>query len=630
MKILKARNGIALMAVLVIMLITSLFIPVMFSMSDTSVSIAVKGTERQQASYLARSATEMCVAAFRKVDTKKTKGQGLSTAERTFMAEIDKLVNVENPAFDPYGSVTFETIYMLSKIESGVEDIQYVSGETAKEDLMEKSYNLIGEATCTVTYDGSVTYYQTFTDKQKPTEILKPNPAVDTVEEYKADLIDREKKYKELMKTFHEDVKGSDTVGYSYSKKENRNLNFTTVATTVNGINATRTCLLVMKTEPSEEGWLVFGIQGQSNTGGNQVFVDPDKATSVVPIKYSMEMQGYKIQNQPLLIYTAVGNMLIEPTNFKDVNKQVGTDGDTTVGVNNSQLVLGVQPGLNTSPNNDPNYKVIDSVNYDEQKSGVQYNNFVAFGATNAIKVGMPVNLLVNPCRGKRVGDGYYINYTPNASLFKIMIFQAPVIQFTGRTDMMMSFYERDERNGNAKARRMSSIILAAPESTPYSYFHPELKRTVKAGMVYFDADCYMWVIEYDDDGSSSAWTGALAETVYERDSDFQVYKIANAGDVYYFNAEVESKNKDTGEPEKTGLSLTGYFLETKYKTIEPDTTDWWNVWGNTKQNLFSQYLKAQENTYNPGDLLYIGNVNDQNTVFKAPEIDDYYTVWTN
>jgi hypothetical protein len=175
----------------------------------------------------------------------------------------------------------------------------------------------------------------------------------------------------------------------------------------------------------------------------------------------------------------------------------------------------------------------------------------------------------------------------------------------------------------------MSSIILTAPETTPYSYYHPELRRTVKAGMVYFDADCYIWIIEYGNDGSSSAWTGALSETVYEKDSDFQVYKIANAGDVYYFNAEVQSKNKDTGKTEKTGVSLTGYFLETKYENFEPDTSDWLNFWGNTKNELFSQYLKSQENTYNPGDLLYIGNVNDPNTVFKTPEIDDYYIVWT-
>jgi Tfp pilus assembly protein PilX len=49
MKILKMRNGIALMAVLVIMFLTSLFIPVMFNLSNTSVRIAVKGTDRQQA-----------------------------------------------------------------------------------------------------------------------------------------------------------------------------------------------------------------------------------------------------------------------------------------------------------------------------------------------------------------------------------------------------------------------------------------------------------------------------------------------------------------------------------------------------------------------------------------------------
>ena len=56
MKILKMRNGIALMAVLVIMLITSLFIPIMFNLSTTSIKIAITGTDRQRSSYLARTA----------------------------------------------------------------------------------------------------------------------------------------------------------------------------------------------------------------------------------------------------------------------------------------------------------------------------------------------------------------------------------------------------------------------------------------------------------------------------------------------------------------------------------------------------------------------------------------------
>ena len=69
MKILKARNGIALVAVLAIMLISSMFIPVMFNLSDASVYSAVRGTDRQRASYLARTVTEMSVAAFKKFDS---------------------------------------------------------------------------------------------------------------------------------------------------------------------------------------------------------------------------------------------------------------------------------------------------------------------------------------------------------------------------------------------------------------------------------------------------------------------------------------------------------------------------------------------------------------------------------
>jgi len=659
MKILKARNGIALIAVLTIMLLTSLFIPVMFSMSDSSLAIAVKGTDRQRASYLARTVTEMSVAAFKKADAQRdlvtspkpsdTDGDGEFSEEENaaalqvaqaadrrraaFLAEIDKISNPKNAQYNPYGSISSETIYMLTMNDGDEEIIKYASGEAQKEELENAGFTLIGEGSCTITFDGSIHYYKTYTNNNAVEEIWPAANAKDPMN--KDDLTYRETKYRNDMEAFHTAVI-QGTANYTLTKKENKNLIFTSVAE-VNGIKSSRTCLLVMKTEPSEEDWIVFGIEGQSNTGGNQVFVDPDKATSVVPIKYDSKIQSTGIQNQPLLVYTCVGNMVIEPTDFidttkpkkdaqgniiKDSNGNIIYEENTTVGVNNSQLVLGVQPGLNTTPNNDPYYKTIDAVNYDEQKKGVQYNNFVAFGATNAIKVGMPVNLLVNPCRAKRIGDGWLINKTPNASLFKIMIFQAPVIQFTGRTDMMMSFYERDSSEA---ARRMSSIILTAPESTPYSYYHPDLDRTVKAGMVYFDADCYVWVIEYDDDGSSSAWTGALSETVYDRDSDFKKYKIANAGDVYYFNAEIKD-----GSGENVGLSLTGYFLETDYKVNYNSSSSWWNIWKKTKQELFKYYLTAQDSTFHKGDLLYLGNVNDPNTILKYPEIEDYYIVWTN
>ena len=87
------------------------------------------------------------------------------------------------------------------------------------------------------------------------------------------------------------------------------------------------------------------------------------------------------------------------------------------------------------------------------------------------------------------------------------MMFQAPTIQFNERIDMMMSFYVRTGED----ARRMSSVVLSAPESTPYSYYNEDREQVVKAGMVYFSEDSYLWIIEPMDDGSSSSGWGFLA-----------------------------------------------------------------------------------------------------------------------
>ena len=233
----------------------------------------------------------------------------------------------------------------------------------------------------------------------------------------------------------------------------------------------------------------------------------------------------------------------------------------------------------------------------------------------------MPVNLLVNPCRANRLGDGSQAN----GSLYKIMMFQAPNIQFNDTIDMMMSFYVR----GSEKARRMSSVVLSAPDATPYSYYNDDRKSVVKAGMVYFTEDSYLWIIPYGEDGSASSWTGFLSETVYYKESDFTKVKIANAGDVYYFNSEVEV------DGEKVGLSLTGYFLETVYipnmEAIE-NSGKWWDVWDNTRNAIFANYMQGEfsENpTYYEDDFKFIGNINDGDNI-EYPEIDDYYTIWTN
>lgn len=64
MSILTKRNGVALIAVLAILLVLTLLIPALFTMSETATKAAMEGTDQQKASYLARSMIEMTVASF--------------------------------------------------------------------------------------------------------------------------------------------------------------------------------------------------------------------------------------------------------------------------------------------------------------------------------------------------------------------------------------------------------------------------------------------------------------------------------------------------------------------------------------------------------------------------------------
>ena len=699
MKILKARNGIALVAVLVIMLISSMFIPVMFNLSDTSLMIAVKGTDRQRVSYLARTVTEMSVAAFKSFESNEhvrcknlaenANAYVCSTCGNTIPKGMNKLIIEYNKLIDKNDSTRTsfqtETIVMFQKdnakdqpvyyleyldengdpisektkiskdryidlaraliefegkyssepvpyrlypainpgdvnnptevLTEKIEDIKYVSCSAKKLNendaneipdvknhseytaMVSAGYKEVGRGYCTITYDSEVTYYRTNVTTKANTVITKAD-------------------YDAGIATLT-DPTNTAKQNYSYSKKENRNVKFVSTAE-VNGFKSSRTCILVLPTYPSEEGWLQFGINGLENSGGNQVFVDASKATSLVPVSFEHISGNYVKQN--LLVYSAVGNMLIRPTSYK----KAGTNETVSSGEQNSQFVLGVQPGLNTTPNNDPTYEIIDAVNYNSSTEVAQMNNFVAFAATNAIQVDMPVNLLLNPCRANRVGDNKFFQSVPNGSLFKIMMFQAPTIQFNERLDMMMSFYVRQTTAADRNARRMSSVVLSAPESTPYSYYNEDREQVVKAGMVYFSEDSYLWIIEPMDDGSSSSGWGFLAETVYKRDSDFKKIKIASAGDVYYFNSDIVQNGEDVG------FSLTAYFIETQYlKDLSSNDKGFWQ---RMKDSFFEGQITGGDYTptYKEDDWVYLGNLNDKTFNAEPPATDGYYTYWVN
>ena len=51
MNILTKKNGLALVAVMVLLMILTLLVPAMLTYADTATSIAVKGTDKQKAYY---------------------------------------------------------------------------------------------------------------------------------------------------------------------------------------------------------------------------------------------------------------------------------------------------------------------------------------------------------------------------------------------------------------------------------------------------------------------------------------------------------------------------------------------------------------------------------------------------
>jgi hypothetical protein len=182
-------------------------------------------------------------------------------------------------------------------------------------------------------------------------------------------------------------------------------------------------------------------------------------------------------------------------------------------------------------------------------------------------------------------------------------------------------------------AYRMSSVVLAAPESTPYSYDH-EIYGPVKAGKVFFAEDAYVWLIPFTENGSNYK-----TQTVYYKGKDIILYKIANAGDIYYFNSEVKT-TRATGmtgsdgnpivENVNAGFSLTGYFMDTRYfdEDTQTDNNEWYNVWSSMQQFIFDNSMNVvRDRTYVHDDLHWVGNIYTA-TNESLPVVDDFYVVW--
>lgn len=670
MKILTSRNGIALIAVLTILLVLTLLLPAMFTMSDTATKFAVQGKDRQKASYFARSLCEMAVATYKNTYDIEVPESNTADYEanktyyqmvEAYQAQYDKMFDdaMKEQGQKSSTTMSFSTVTMY---ENAAGDIQYSNEYKLDENNNDvalnpqnNGYSAIGTGGCTISYMYQELCYLVDNDAKMSYEADTPAEkirfdllykAVQKVEDLTANTT-----YVEYIADIME-VETSKVPDHSFTvtRVMNKIVNFDAEAT-VKGKTERRKCVVILPTYPSEQDWLLY--RGATYGLGNEVVVNPDKATGMTTIDYNNagfpegDAKEYKQQN--LLTYSCLGNMHITTENLKEGSYTWNTDhfdvsynGTATLPENASTFVLDVAPGINTTPDNDPEWNILDGINTADYHEQTQCDNFVAMAATNSITVDLPVTLLVNPARANRLGDGFKACY----SIYKSLIFQAPTVVFGGQVDMLVSFYDRPGNGladqllngtGEIEEKRMSSVILSTPATTEFRYNPRDEKGketdSVKAGRVIFLEDCYVWVIDYADNGSgySDHWY-EVAQTVYYKNKDFTKLKVASAGDVYLYNAEKEMD----GRP--IGFSIAGYAIETMYydKIIGGSNAPWWDIWTKAQQDIFGKYVENTwftKKTYAKDDLHLVGNIYDGTgnpDYLEIPDGDGIYTIWSS
>ena len=602
LKVLSARNGIALISVLAILLILTLLLPVMFSMSERATKNSVKGMDRQRAAYLARTAIEMAVAAYEK---------DYENNPQNYV----EFLNDDNP-----GTFEISPVYMYKTTGDYIYTVKAsdVFSDTENE-IPKDNITYIGNATGSLRYINQPEYYKINTETQVAEKMT-------------------EAEYKTAATTFVNGIySGNASDEYQYAKIDNRIIEFSTRGV-VNGQTNDRKCRLVLPTDVAEKEWIL-----PASKDGIQVFADSTKATNIVNTKMKSSL-GSGEYNQPLYVFSCQGNMKISFDNLsiKDNidNKHNEGSPPQTATVDKSKLSFGVYPATSTEPANDVDFSCFKATDMHSWYNGAQKDNFIALTCTETMQWDVPIKLLVNPCRvgGIRTGDLNGLS-TDNYSLYKALICQAPQIVFNKQIDMMISLYEKDN------AMRMTTLTLSAPSATPYSYDYYEITKDIlgrfkkgdklgtvnNAGKVIFMQDVNVWFIPYGEKGSATKWIfdkggnkKSLLETRYYKGSDIQVVKMFNAGDVYLFN----SAKTDSQSGEKVGFSLAGYFLDVFYKDQLSKNVGWWNIMGKVKGQIFNTFFATYKSTYTENDLYSLGNIYDGTYKGNVPDANSYVVYW--
>lgn len=691
MKILSRKNGVALVAVLTVLLVLTLLLPVMFRTSESATLTSIGELSRQKAGYLARTGAEMAVATLKN-----------TLNEESFADFYDALksdTKAENEAYgitnvDGYLQVEMEPISLYQKTDSdGNIESKYFSGTPAEDDI--KDYDFVGTTEIKITYNGDPEYYKvedgkyTKSTREDACTAVKVNGAAIT------------------------DSNGQPVTEINEGYIAIYNDNFMVKSTAVvNGQKATRSAAVIetrkmIDEEDNNKSFVAYTEQYWSQApdfikiiegdypepvdgytkdghpeknysyGGNHVLPNPFMATSKKSIKafgagISSDNVVGNYYNKDVYIYSTIGNMHINLPSGREYVTVID-HGESKGGNVQNYLALGAYPGLNWRifENTKSEYiTALQGVNYNSYSDDVQKYNFVSFCATDTLQVSLPIELRVNPKRSSRGGDNPLLGEDNNATLFKVMNFQAKDIVFEKRIDLFTSICIR-EFNGylkedcEVKAFRGGFLNLTAPANTPYSYYNTARKKTVSAGIVYFQAPVYLWFQNYDALGTDTSlkshnyslsgetmfrtgiingntrWSEHYAGTgIMSADNltdDLIVFKLFEEGDVYYFNAEIEGEvTEENGETTKSnvGVNLANWFLETKYLPArETNEDNIWNYFFDFRETLYIDYIVdqvANKPTYVADDMYYIGNTKKDPTLIPPETEDELYVVWDN
>lgn len=679
MKILTSRNGVALVAVLTVLLVLTLLLPVMFRTSEDATYSAATELNRQRASYLARSGVEMTVAAVKGTrDIEDLSYRNLYTALKN-KDTTHSAVKIKSTTIDGAEvNLAYTEINPIWMFIDENNETKYVCAAEDSEKYLEyandSKYSLLGKTETTITYNGEPQFYEVDSNNNR-------------IPRSQANSFDENGEIKENYVAIYNDcfiVESKSLVkGQRATRKAVivRNLDTSNVDGEAIVAYTTTSSATAPKFLNQIEGLDENGKNSDGNYvsyyyGANHAFANPFKANSKKEVNAVLDYYGATADDKKYIyVFSTIGNMII--------------DADRDIAENNVDVVaLGAFPGVryrDDKPTSSADK--FDSLNYIAYADSVQRYNFMSFTATNVAQVKLPIDLRVNPARTGRIGDAEWdfgsliggdgeLYKNRNASLFKMINIQAKDIAFEQRIDLMMSLYEAEGNKDvtDKNAYRGGFLLLSAPASTPYSYYHEQLKELVPAGMVYFSEPVYLWLIENGNRGFSSANIGDSFDTLigeagetmyrikpvtkqteftndeykvaerpdllhryYPSNVDVKVYKLVDAGDVYYFNANKTVKENGSSEELPSGFNLVNWFLETKYLKInEYEGQGWWQHFIHLREVLYKDYMLHQVQgkttgvSYYEDDFHYIGNMNEQHTLISPNVVDDDYVIWSN